>query len=381
MTDRYTTELIFTETLPREWTPSAKPAEDMLNETERRFMKELPDYTPARLDIANTGTPLQKLHRLSAECGVEIFFKRDDFTGSELSGNKVRKLEFLLAEAKRSGADTVITCGGAQSNHCRATALAASRCGMSSTLLLRTPDIDSPPAPEGNILLDMLAGAELIWVTPDEYRQRHLRFESEAARLKKEGKKPYIIPEGGSNALGSWGYALAVREIYSDLRQLGLKDSNNTTILSATGSGGTTAGLLIGNKLFDLGFKIAGVNVCDNKEYFIHEITKISQEFSDSYPVDFTLSPEDISIVDGYVGKGYGIAGRDQLKAMCWLAQLEGIILDPVYTGKAFFGMISELKKNPATFGQRIVFIHTGGIFGLFPIVDQLLECLNPETA
>ena len=132
---------------------------------------------PAHLEIARKGTPLQKMERLSEELGVEIFFKRDDLTGCELSGNKIRKLEFLLADARAKGADTVITCGGAQSNHCRATALAAVRAGLDSTLLLRTEDPLNPPPSHGNILLNRLAGAELVWITPAEYNERHVRFE------------------------------------------------------------------------------------------------------------------------------------------------------------------------------------------------------------
>ncbi|MGI9569366.1 MAG: D-cysteine desulfhydrase family protein, partial [Desulfobulbia bacterium] len=295
-----------------------------------------------------------------------------DFTGSELSGNKIRKLEFLLAEAKSSGADTVITCGGAQSNHCRATALAAARCGLQSLLLLRTPDPNDPPDIEGNILLDKLAGAEIVWVTPEEYQNRQRSFEFETERLTNQGNKPYIIPEGGSNALGCWGYVMAIKEIGSDLKAQGIDDFDSTTVLSATGSGGTTAGLTLGNKIFDFGFNVVGVNVCEDAPHFVREISKITENFLKSYPVSIDISKDDINIMDGYVGEGYALAGRKQLEEMYKLAQLEGIILDPVYTGKAFFGMMSELKKNSAAFRKRIVFIHTGGHFGLFPIAKQL---------
>lgn len=278
-------------------------------------MKELANIPP-RLDLAHKNTPLQKLHQLSEACGVEIFFKRDDFTGSELSGNKIRKLEFLLAEAKSSGADTVITCGGAQSNHCRATALAAARCGLKSLLVLRTPDPNDPPDIEGNILLDKLAGAEIVWVTPEEYQNRQSRFEFEAKRLINQGKKPYIIPEGGSNALGSWGYVMTIKEIGSDLKAQGIDDFDSTIVLSATGPGGTTAGLTIGNKIFDFGFNVVGVNVCDDAPYFVREISKITENFLKSYPVSIDISKDDINIMDGYVGEGYALAGRKQLEEM-----------------------------------------------------------------
>jgi len=335
---------------------------------------------PHKLELAHAETPLHNLQHLSEEYGVEILCKRDDYTGSELSGNKIRKLEFLLADAKSKGADTIITCGGAQSNHCRAAALAAVRCGMKSTLLLRTPDISSPPPPAGNILLDQLAGAEIIWVTPEEYKQRHLRFAKEAERLKQEGKTPYIIPEGGSNALGAWGYILAIREIYHDLQRRNVENWQETTILSATGSGGTTAGLILGNKLFDFNFQIAGINVCDDKAYFVREIGNIFQDFHERYPLAAMPSLEDIHIVDGYVGEGYALAGEAQLRAMYKVARTDGIILDPVYTGKAFYGMVSELNKNPHVFGKRIVFIHTGGHFGLFPVAEQFAAIFKHDA-
>ena len=329
---------------------------------------------PAHLEIARKGTPLQKMERLSEELGVEIFFKRDDLTGCELSGNKIRKLEFLLADAKAKGADTVITCGGAQSNHCRATALAAARVGLSSTLLLRTEDPANPPPSHGNILLNRMAGAELVWITPAEYRERHNRFELEEERLHRRGKVVYIIPEGGSNQLGAWGYVKGMEEIANDLTELGAGDFDDTTVLSATGSGGTTAGLLLGARLLNLGLRVTGINVCDDEDYFVTEIDRICQGFIKDYSVDIAINSTDIDIVDGYVGRGYARSREEELKAIYALAQLEGVVLDPVYTGKAFYGMASEIRKNRSAFGKRIVFVHTGGLFGLFPVADKFEE-------
>lgn len=334
------------------------------------------DYPP-RLNLARTGTPLQKLERLSGQLGVEIFCKRDDLTGSELSGNKVRKLEFLLADAREKGADTVITCGGAQSNHCRATALAAVQAGLRSVLLLRTDDPANPPPAEGNILLNRMAGAELVWVSPSEYKERHLKFEEEAARLRQAGRKPYIVPEGGSNHIGAWGYVLGMQEIVSDLQELGINDLQDASVITATGSGGTMAGLLLGAGLLGSEISVTGINVCDDEEYFVREIHHICRNFCTYYEANVTIQPSDISIVDGYVGRGYGLSTREELQAICDFARLEGIILDPVYTGKAFSGMVSEIKKNPDAFGKRVVFLHTGGLFGLFPIADQLAELLD----
>lgn len=330
---------------------------------------------PEHIDLAYRPTPLQKMEKLSNSLGVEIFFKRDDFTGCELSGNKVRKLEFLLADARNKGADTVITCGGAQSNHCRATALAAVKAGLGSTLLLRTDNPTQPPAVEGNILLDCLAGAEIVWVTPEQYRENTTLFQEQTSRLKKLGKYPYSVPEGGSTPLGAWGYVRAMEEIVSDLSGLGITDLSSTTVISAMGSGGTTAGLVLGKKLLKTDLRTAGVNVCNDRSYFKDVIGRICSGFINDFSCDISVDLDsDLTIVDGYVGRGYALSRQEELQAIYDLARMEGVILDPVYTGKAWYGMISELKKQPGLFGSRIVFVHTGGLFGLFPAADQFVD-------
>ena len=329
------------------------------------------DSMPPRMGLANIPTPLQRMDRLSRQVGVEIFFKRDDFTGSELSGNKIRKLEFLMADAMAKGADTVLSCGGAQSNHCRAVALAAIRAGLSSLLLLRTDDPDHPPMAEGNILLDVLAGAEIVWITPDQYRQRDRIFAREADRVKALGRKPYIIPEGGSTALGAWGYVCAMAELVEDLKRIDGGTVKPTTVICATGSGGTTAGLALGARLADFPMRVAGVNVCDDRDYFVAIIDDICREFDRTWPMGTAAGPPAYEMVDGYVGRGYALSRPEELAAIRDLVRLEGVVLDPVYTGKAYFGMLSELAKDKKRFGERIVFFHTGGLFGLFPIADQ----------
>jgi D-cysteine desulfhydrase len=320
---------------------------------------------PRRVPLARTGTPLQAVPRTSAALGVEVLFKRDDLTGAELSGNKVRKLEFLLAEAQDQGADVVITCGGEQSNHCRATALAAARAGLASVLILRTDDPAHPPATTGNILLDRLAGADVRWMSRADWARRGELLASEADRLRAAGHVPYVIPEGGSNALGSWGYVLAAQELADDLATLPPKP---TTILYACGSGGTGAGLVLGAHLTGLaarGVKVAGVNVCDDAAYFLQTIGRICAEFLDRWPLELD-SPLDIELVDGHVGLGYAKSRPEELITIRDVAQRDGIVLDPVYTGKAFHGVVTELAADRARFGERIVFVHTGGIFGLF---------------
>lgn len=333
---------------------------------------------PPRLDLAHTPTPLQKMARLSDQLGVEIYFKRDDLTGSEVSGNKIRKLEFLLAEARGEGAEVVITCGGAQSNHCRATALAATRLGLKSVLLLRTPDPEHPPAVQGNILLDRLAGAEIIWITPDQYQERDELMRQVGDRLQARGEKVYIIPEGGSNAMGAWGYVRSMQELKAQLETLDDGDGCPTTVVTATGSGGTTSGLLLGRRILALDVRVVGVNVCDDRDYFQQRIGAICGEFKQRFGLPGKIDAANgIEILDGYVGRGYALSRPEELAAIRDLARLEGVILDPVYTGKAYYGLRSELQRNPAAFGQRIVFFHTGGLFGLFPIAAELAPLLD----
>ena len=175
---------------------------------------------PPRLDLARLPTPIQPLRRLSEQFGIELYIKRDDLTGVALSGNKIRKLEFSLAEALHRSADIILTCGGAQSNHARATAIATARLGLQSRLILRTPDPANPPPTEGNILLDRLAGAEIVWITREDYQRRDEVLASEAASLSTQGRRPYIIPEGASNAIGAWGYIRAAEELAQDIGHL-----------------------------------------------------------------------------------------------------------------------------------------------------------------
>jgi D-cysteine desulfhydrase len=332
---------------------------------------------PPQIHLAKLPTPAQPLRRLSEKYGVELYVKRDDLTGIALSGNKIRKLEFVLADALAQKADMVITCGSAQSNHCRATAIAAAMLGLNCRLLLRTPDPSNPPPLEGNILLDLMAGADIIWVTPDEYKQRDELMAREVASLQAVGRKAYTIPEGASNALGALGYVRAMEELVNDITTTLGGANRPCTIINAAGSGGTSAGLILGAKIFDVNARIAGVNVCNDREYFIRAIGDICERAIADYHLDVDFSRQrDIEIIDGYVGLGYALSQTEELELICEVARTEGIFLDPVYTGKAFFGMIQELKRDPECFGERIIFLHTGGIFGLFPEAAQIRPLL-----
>ncbi|MBL4635021.1 MAG: pyridoxal-phosphate dependent enzyme, partial [Kofleriaceae bacterium] len=241
---------------------------------------------PNRVSLAITPTPLQYLERTSAALGVEFYIKRDDMTGLELSGNKVRKLEFLFADAIEKGANVVITGGGEQSNHCRATAMAAAKLGLASVVCLRTLDKENPPKTSGNILLDRLAGAEIVWIDHDDWARQEEVYEREAARQRELGNIPYIIPEGGSNAIGAWGYIECCRELAEQMGALkpgqnSGRKSVETSIVYACGSGGTGAGLVLGAKMYDFDkhqAKVTGFNVCDDAEFFVQRIHRICEE-------------------------------------------------------------------------------------------------------
>lgn len=322
---------------------------------------------PERISLAHLPTPIEHMSRLSSEYGVVLYTKRDDYTGSEISGNKVRKLEFSVAEALKQGADMLITCGGLQSNHARATAVAAVKTGIQSCLVLRGQPQEQP---DGNYLLDLLLGARIKFISPEQYaKQIQSVFQETKAELEKEGYKPYIIPEGASNGIGTFGYAAAVEEIARQEKELGVVFNK---IVVAVGSGGTYAGLLLGSKLSGDQREIYGINVCDNADYFTDRIEKTLAEaqgyLEDQVPIDRSQ----IRIIDGYTGPGYGLNDPRHLSVIKKVAQLEGLILDPVYTGKAMTGLLAEIEKGKHfTPGDNILFIHTGGHFGLFPVKER----------
>ena len=333
---------------------------------------------PPRVDLAHTPTPLEPTARLSAKPGVDLWVKRDDLTGCALTGNKVRKLEFLFAEALGGGANVVVTCGGEQSNHCRATALAAARLGLRCVLLLRRVDPTHRPLVEANILLDCLAGAEIRWVSYAEYRHRQELMAALAEELRQRGEVPYLIPEGGSNARGAFGYVRAVEELASQMgpQLCSWPGGEKVTLVYAAGSGGTGAGLQLGVRLFGLPIRPVGFCVCDDRDYFVRTISTICEQACAEFALPVRVPPEEIEIVDGYVGRGYALSHPDELALLRDVARSSGLVLDPVYTGKAFFGLCSELRRNPEQFGKRIIFLHSGGIFGLFPKASEIAPLL-----
>ena len=318
---------------------------------------------PEKLMFANLPTRIEKLERLSEKLGgPNIYIKRDDQTGAEVSGNKIRKLEFSAQEALNEGCDVLITCGGIQSNHCRATAAVASRLGIKSVLVLRgVAESES----DGNLLIDKLLGADIRFITAEEYKNHRTEImENIKTELENQGFTPYIIPEGASNGIGGFGYYNALAEIICQEKELGVKFDR---IILAVGSGGTHSGLLLASKILEYAGKIYGVNVCDNAEHFKNEIYKILHESMQYIDVNLHFAKDDIHIIDGYVGRGYALSRPEELQFIYDFAKLEGIILDPVYTGKAMYGLVEEIKKGSFKDCENILFIHTGGAFGLFP--------------
>lgn len=317
---------------------------------------------PPRLYLANLPTRIEKLERLSQELGgPNIYIKRDDQTGMEWSGNKVRKLEYSIKEALNKGCNYLITCGGNQSNHCRATAAVAARLGLKSCLVLRG-STGSPV--EGNLFLDKLFGAEIKFITPEDYSSRRVEIMKEIANDKeKAGFKPFIIPEGASNGIGSFGYYNAMLEIAEQEKAMGL---NFDVISVAVGSGGTYSGLLFAKQMLNHKAALSGYLVGGSVSYFTAEIQSIFKEISGLTGTEIQPNSESINLIDNYIGPGYSLNTPEQITFIKHLAQLEGVVMDNVYTGKAMYGLAEDIKKGLYRNQPNILMIHTGGMFELF---------------
>ena len=320
-----------------------------------------------KLRLGNFPTKIERLEKLSTMLKENIYIKRDDQTGTEISGNKIRKLEYSINEALNNDCDTLITCGGIQSNHARATVSAGIKLGLKSVLVLRS---DEKPEMEGNYLIDKIMGADVRIISSEDYRERRQEIMEDIVKeLELKGRKGYIIPEGASNGIGTFGYMACFKEILEQEKELGITFD---TIVATVGSGGTFAGLYLGNKLTNSGKKIVGINICDTAEYFKDRVESILEEVKTYIPdTKFEIEKDDMCIIDGYVGDGYALSRAEELEFICDFAEAEGIILDPVYTGKAMRGLYSEIKKGTFKESKNILFIHTGGLFGLFSKRNQ----------
>ncbi len=327
-----------------------------------------------RLELAHLPTPLQLCRPLGEQLGIELWIKRDDATGGPEAGNKIRKLEYLLADALDRNCDTVITCGGVQSNHARATAVAAASLGLRTVLLLRAPGLEHDDGgkgivPErehapliGNVLLDCLLGAELRLITAASYKRRNELMAAAAVELRARGANPYVIPEGGSNGLGAFGYVAAMAEIRRQLDGGSADGQPFDLVVHPCGSGGTAAGTALGAKQYEVAKRLCAMAVCEDVAYFENRITEI---ITQAQQLDESLGePADWMVHDGAKGPAYAVASTEQRQRIISVARQTGLVLDPVYTGKAMCGLI-QLCETGQVDAHRVLFLHTGGLPGL----------------
>ncbi|HJR01260.1 MAG TPA: pyridoxal-phosphate dependent enzyme [Methylomirabilota bacterium] len=322
---------------------------------------------PARLELALAPTPILKLDRLSRRLGVEVHVKRDDLTGLLESGNKIRKLEFLAGEALQQGADTLITCGPPDSNGCRAVAAVAARLGLRAVLAIRG---ERPAASDGNLLLGRLLGADTRYHPDRGPDPGPELMEALAAEVRARGGRPYVIPESGAGELGALGYVECAVELSEQIHHGAPRFD---AIVITAGSGGSHAGLLMGKQLAGLPGEIVSVPVTAPaervREAIVRTVGAAVQRFGFAIEV-----PKAIHLLDGYQGAGPGAATDEELAVIVALAREEGLLLDPVYTAKGFRGLVETLARDPKALGQRVCFIHTGGLFSLFRYRDRLSQ-------
>ncbi len=320
-------------------------------------MKTLP-----RLHFAHLPTSVESMPRLSAVLGgPRLLVKRDDQTGLAFGGNKTRKLEFLLAEAQTLGANHLITAGAIQSNHCRQTAAAAARCGFRCTLVLYVPssqaDGDRPKhAATGNLLLDELFGAEIIYA---RHPERDKILQDTYQSLIEKGEKPYLIPYGGSNPIGAAAYVFAMQELMD-------QEVHSNWIVFPSSSGGTQAGLVVGARLFGYMGKVLGISVDEPVDVLQERVARLATSTATFLGEKISFDADDILVNAGYLGGGYGVLGDGEREAIHLFAHEEGLLLDPVYTGRAAYGMIDLICRGFFAQGQTVLFWHTGGTPALF---------------
>ncbi|MDY4317096.1 D-cysteine desulfhydrase [Pectobacterium actinidiae] len=318
-----------------------------------------------RLSLGHFPTPLEALPNLSAYLGgPTIYIKRDDATGLATGGNKTRKLEFLLADAQQQGADVIITQGATQSNHVRQTIAAAAKLGLKTKVLLekRVEDYGEDYQRSGNVLLDNLLGGEIIDHLPAGTDMQQA-METLAESLRKEGLKPYVIPGGGSSPVGALGYVACAEELLFQSSQQRLRIDH---IVHATGSTGTQAGLVTGLVATNSQIPLLGISVRAPKAKQEENVYALAQRTWQLLGIPGELPRSAVQVNSDYVGKGYGIPTEGTLEALRLLAQLEGILLDPVYSGKGMAGLIDLIRQGHFRADENIVFIHTGGSAGLF---------------
>jgi len=313
-----------------------------------------------RLRFAHLPTPVEPMPRLAAALGgPALWIKRDDQTGLAFGGNKTRKLEFLLADAQAHGARTVVTAGAVQSNHCRQTAAAAAHFGFECVLVLAG---GPPKTANGNLLLDHLLGAKIVWAQGED-RETLLRSTFEKASA--DGRRPYLIPYGGSNPLGAAAYAAALAEFLA-------QDVAVDRIVFATSSGGTQAGLVAGARAHGFRGRITGISVDEPAAALSARVAALATQGMGLLGLEGSIRAAEIEVNDRFLGGGYGVMGEREKEAIRLFAQNEGILLDPVYTGRAAGGMIDLIRTGEISAEERVLFWHTGGTPALFAYADQL---------
>lgn len=325
-----------------------------------------------RLQIAHLPTAVEPLPRLSeALGGPTLLVKRDDQTGLAFGGNKTRKLEYLVADAQQKGARTLITAGAVQSNHCRQTAAAAARLRFNCILVLTG---EQPDQATGNLLLDRILGAEIVWAQRENRDQiLHEVFEE----AESAGRKPYLIPYGGSNPVGAVAYAFALQELLG-------QNIQPDYIVFASSSGGTQAGLVVGARLFGFEGRVLGISVDEKVEVLQERVAALANQTAEVLDLVTSFGPENILVDDDYLGRGYGKMDEPEKEAIYLFAQKEGLLLDPVYTARAAAGLISLIRKGFFQADQTVLFWHTGGTPALFADQYQLpfyLSDFNPSTS
>jgi D-cysteine desulfhydrase len=318
-------------------------------------------------------TPIEEIPQFSRWLGgPKIYIKRDDLLGLTSGGNKTRKLEFLVADALKKGADTLITCGAVQSNHCRLTLAAAVKEGLKCRLVLeeRVPNSYNPEA-SGNNFLYKLLGVEKIKVVPGG-ADLMKEMQEVADEVAAEGRKAYIIPGGGSNEIGATGYVACAQEINSQLFEMGLKIDY---IVTASGSAGTHAGLVTGFYGTNSNLPVIGISVRNEKEKQEQNVYNLVQKTAERVGIKEGFIPrEAVKVFDDYVGPGYSLPTDEMVEAIKMLARTEGILLDPVYTGKAMAGLIGLVRKGYFSQDDKVLFIHTGGSPALYAYTSLFEE-------
>ena len=307
-----------------------------------------------RYPLAYLPTPIEALPGLTRQLnGPQLFIKRDDLTGLGIGGNKTRKLEYLVADALKQGCETLMSTGAVQSNHCRQVAAAAAKAGLACILVLAG---DEPEERQGNLLLDFLSGAKTIFVNRAE---RDAELQKAYESTKSAGKKPYLIPYGGSSAIGALGYLEAMRELKE-------QELDPDWVVFASSSGGTHAGMALGARVHGLKAKVLGIDIDNLNLKFGATIANLANETASLLGLDFRLNPEDILLNEDYCQSGYGQLQPTEIEAIKLFASSDAILLDPVYTGRAAAGMLDLIAKGFFEAEEKVLFWHTGGTPALF---------------